>query len=93
MDMSKNDFESLWELMQDSLLEIAASTRSDTEITQRIEQCATHDLDISMGQRWVRELLRDQDLNQVRFYLHKSNDKHSNYIDNKRQTQMGKMKL
>jgi hypothetical protein len=83
MDMSKNDFESLWKLMKDSLLEIAASIQSETEITQRIEQCATRDLDIGMGQRWMRELLLDQDLTQVRFYLHKTN-----YIDNKRRTQM-----
>jgi len=88
MDMSKNEFESLWKLMKDSLLEIAASTQSETAITLQIEQCATRDLDIGMGQRWMRELLLDQDLKQVRFYLHKSNDKHSNYIDNKRRTQM-----
>ena len=83
MNMSKNDFDSLWKLMQDSLLEIAATTQSKTDITQRIEQCATRDLDIAMGQRWLRESLRDQDLEQVRFYLHKSN-----YTDNKRRTQM-----
>jgi hypothetical protein len=55
--------------MKDSLLEIAASTQSEMEITHRIEHCATRDLDIGMGQRWMRELLHDQNLNQVRFYL------------------------
>ena len=70
IDISKNEFESLWKLMEDSLLEIAASTQSVTEITLRIQQCATRDLDIGMGQRWMRELLHEQSLNQVRFYLH-----------------------
>jgi hypothetical protein len=83
MDISKNEFESLWKLMKDSLLEIAASTQSEMEITHRIEHCATRDLDIGMGQRWMRELLHDQNLNQVRFYLHEAN-----YIDNKHRTQI-----
>lgn len=75
LDMSNNDFESLWNLMEDSLLELAAATQSETETTQRIEQCAKSDLNIAMDP--------DQDLKQVRFYLHKSN-----YIENKRRTQM-----
>jgi hypothetical protein len=83
MEISKNEFESLWKLMKDSLLEIAALTESETEITQRIQQCATRDLDIGMGQRWQRELLRDLSLKQVRFYLHETN-----YNDNKRRTQI-----
>ena len=83
LDMSKNEFESLWKLMEDSLLEIAASTQSETETTQRIEQCAKRDLNIAMDQRLLRELPLDQDLKQVRFYLHKSN-----YIENKRRIQM-----
>ena len=83
MDISMNEFESLWKLMKDSLLEIAALTQSVAEITLRIQQCTTRDLDIGMGQRWIRELLRDQSLNQVRFYLHEAN-----YIDNKHRTQI-----
>lgn len=73
MDMSKNEFENLWKLMEDSLLEIAASTQSETETTQRIEQCAKLDLNIATNQRLLSELPLDQDLKQVRFYLHKSN--------------------
>ena len=83
MDMSKNEFESLWKIMKDSLLEIAISTQSEMEITQRIQQCARRDLDIGRFQRWMHELLLEQDLKQVRFYLHKTN-----YIDNKRRTHM-----
>jgi truncated hemoglobin YjbI len=47
IDISKNEFESLWKLMEDSLLEIAASTQSVTEITLQIQQCATRDLDVN----------------------------------------------
>ena len=65
MDISKNEFESLWKLLKDSLLEIAASTQSETEITLRIQQCATRDLDIGMGQRWMRELFREQSLSKM----------------------------
>jgi hypothetical protein len=83
MYISKNELESLWKLLKDSLLEIAASTQSETEITLRIQQCATCDLDIGMGQRWMHESLRDQSLNKVRFYLHEAN-----YIDNKHRTQI-----